>query len=215
MSRPSHDLIVENVAKLFGEHFQTFTEVNATSEYRGCYADIVADLLLYDEVQGFLFGIECKTWDVLNVKHMQEAYEQSLSYNCARFSLPGILSKPLHPHAFFVAAPRMNFATVEKEEELKQMMSVLPGGLGYARIVGNQLELKLCNGTRIWDKELGYHNDVAKILAPRVGSRKVPHQAVSVQTEAGKKLSVSAPAQTWKLAHGWNTVYTKSDERPY
>tara|TARA_R110002012_G_C11661787_1_gene612270 strand:+ start:3722 stop:4369 length:648 start_codon:yes stop_codon:yes gene_type:complete len=215
MTRLNHDLIVENVAKMFSEHFQTFTEVDATSEYRGCYADIVADVLLYDEMQGFLFGIECKTWEVLNVKNMQEAYEQSLSYNCARFPLPGILSKPLHPHAFFVAAPRMNFATVEKEEELKQMMSVLPGGLGYARIVGNHLELKLCNGTRIWDKELGYHNNVSKILAPRVGSRKVPHQAISVQTGVGKNLCVSSPAQGWKPAPGPNTLYTQSDEKAF
>lgn len=190
-----HDLIVENVVKQFGKYFECFTEVNGKCDYRGSYKDVRCDVLLYHEMNGYLFGIEVKPFKELNLGWLKESFDQMCSYNNTAFPLPGLLSKPRHPNAFFHFSPLLDWNNALQEKKLQDMMSLLPEGLGLVKMNMDYLELRLTSGQRIWSNHTGFSPQVDQLLAPQVGSQRVQHEVVAYRGRSGNYKLASQSAQ--------------------
>lgn len=191
----AHERICENVVKRFSKYFECFVEVTGRCDYRGSWKSVRCDVLLYDEVYGYLFGVEVKPFKEFQVEWLKKAFDQMVSYNNTAFPLPGVLSKPRHPNACFLFSPRLDWHGSLQEMKLQDMIALLPEGLGLASMVGNQAELRLTTGERIWSLDTGYHPEVDQLLAPQVGSKRVPHEAVGYLGASGKYKLASQVAQ--------------------
>tara|TARA_Y100001973_G_scaffold104154_1_gene173226 strand:+ start:570 stop:1214 length:645 start_codon:yes stop_codon:yes gene_type:complete len=186
-----HDEIIELILEELKNDFDVYANVSGWSHYRGSRVSCKADLLLYDPVNGFLFGVEVKTFYSFNCEWMKKAFEQMVGYNNAGFKIPN-LNRPLHPHGFFLASPRTNERELLADPQLMKHLELLPGGLGVLRIgetlslPGNmptEKNLQLTSGETIWNNHIGYHPSVHELLCPQVGSKKMVHEAVGVKLE--------------------------------
>ena len=187
-----HNEIVNVIAGAFEDHFVVETNVQGWSHYRGSRVSCRADLMLYDRANGFLFGVEVKSFYTFNVEWMKETMDQMISYNNAAFKMPNHLNRPLHPHAFFLASPLTNLWHEDMVHQ--KSLDLLPKGLGLLRMLpGLKLpnevnpapntHLQLTSGEKIWHSFLGYHVNVDDLLSPQVGSQKVMHEAVAMKLE--------------------------------
>ena len=197
-----HNEIINVIAGAFEDHFVVETNVQGWSHYRGSRVSCRADLMLYDRANGFLFGVEVKSFYTFNSEWMKEAFEQMMSYNNAAFKMPNHLNRPLHPHAFFLASPLTN--AQDQYEELglgllkQKCLDLLPRGLGLLKMIPDEsnwaperldsanilhMDLQLTSGEKIWSSKLGYHVNVDDLLSPQVGSQKVMHEAVAMKLE--------------------------------
>jgi len=177
-----HDEIVSVIESEFQDCFEVSKGVKGESHYRGSRVNCRADLLFYDRINGFLFGVEVKAFYTFNAEWMKEAFDQMVGYNNAAFAVPNHHCRPIHPHAFFLASPLTNRSKFTED--------LLPRGLGLLRIrpaegdgVINHLSLELTSGEVIWTNHLGYHPEVHELLAPQICSQKMPHEAVGVDQE--------------------------------
>ena len=190
-----HNEITNVIAGAFEDHFVVETNVQGWSHYRGSRVSCRADLMLYDRANGFLFGVEVKSFYTFNVEWMKETVDQMISYNNAAFKMPNHLNRPLHPHAFFLASPLTNVQ--DQDEGLLNRLDLLPRGLGLLRMIHYQegapdrldsveflgMDLQLTSGEKLWSNHLGYHVNVDELLSPQVGSQKVVHEAVGMKLE--------------------------------
>ena len=191
-----HNEIINVIAGAFEDHFVVETNVQGWSHYRGCRVSCRADLMLYDRANGFLFGVEVKSFYTFNVEWMKETMDQMISYNNAAFKMPNHLNRPLHPHAFFLASPLTNVQ--DQYEGLQNCLDLLPRGLGLLRMIPDEvnwapdrldsvdilhMDLQLTSGEKLWSNHLGYHVNVDELLSPQVGSQKVVHEAVGMKLE--------------------------------
>ena len=190
-----HNEIINVIAGAFNDHFVVETNVQGWSHYRGCRVSCRADLMLYDRANGFLFGVEVKSFYTFNPEWVKESMDQMISYNNAAFKMPNHLNRPLHPHAFFLASPLTN----HDDPTMWKHYNLLPRGLGLlqADFLENEdgaimhlngeplpkLQLVLTSGEIIWRNHLGYHPNVDELLSPQVGSQKVMHEAVGMKLE--------------------------------
>ena len=205
-----HNEIINVIAGAFEDHFVVETNVQGWSHYRGSRVSCRADLMLFDRANGFLFGVEVKSFYTFNVEWMKKTMDQMISYNNAAFKMPNHLNRPLHPHAFFLASPLTNYWTNahldDSHNYWPSSLGLLPGGLGLlqmknvvhakpdipAKIL---LDLRLTSGEHIWSNHLGYHVNVDELLSPQVGSQKVVHEAVGMKLEGDdhrKNVSLSS-----------------------
>lgn len=206
-----HDEIIELILEELKDDFDVYANVSGWSHYRGSRVSCKADLLLYDPVNGFLFGVEVKTFYSFNGEWMKKAFEQMVGYNNAGFKIPN-LNRPLHPHGFFLASPRTNEKELLADHQLQRHLELLPGGLGILRVWNQELDtqlnaekwmddprpnktLQLTSGETIWNNHMGYHPSVHQLLCPQVGSKKMVHEAMGVKMEGDeyrRNASVSA-----------------------
>ena len=205
-----HNEIINVIAGAFEDHFDVETNVQGWSHYRGSRVSCRADLMLYDRANGFLFGVEVKSFYTFNVEWMKETVDQMISYNNAAFKMPNHLNRPLHPHAFFLASPLTNYWTNahldDSHNYWPSSLGLLPGGLGLLQmknVVSTKpdipakilLDLRLTSGEKLWSNHLGYHVNVDELLSPQVGSQKVVHEAVGMKLEGDdyrKNVSLSS-----------------------
>ena len=199
-----HDEIIELILEELKDDFDVYANVSGWSHYRGSSVSCKADVLLYDRVNGFLFGVEVKTFYSFNGEWMKKAFEQMVGYNNASFKIPNHLNRPLHPHGFFLASPRTNEKELLADHQLQRHLELLPGGLGILRIPACPLSdekilleknLQLTSGQTIWNNHMGYHPSVHELLCPQVGSKKMMHEAMGVKMEGDeyrRNASVSA-----------------------
>ena len=204
-----HNEIINVIAAAYENHFIVETNVEGWSHYRGSRVSCRADLMLYDRANGFLFGVEVKSFYTFNVEWMKETMDQMISYNNAAFKMPNHLNRPLHPHAFFLASPLTNYWTNayldDSQNDWYSPLELLPGGLGLLQmkdVITNpdkpakmQLDLRLTSHEHIWSNHLGYHVNVDELLSPQVGSQKVVHEAVAMKLEGDdyrKNVSLSS-----------------------
>ena len=131
--RMKHDEIIELILEEFKNDFDVYANISGWSHYRGSRVSCKADVLLYDPVNGFLFGVEVKTFYSFNTEWMKKTFEQMVGYNNAGFKIPN-LNRPLHPHGFFLASPRTNEKELLSDPQLMKHLELLPGGLGILRI---------------------------------------------------------------------------------
>ena len=73
-----HDEIIELILEELKEDFDVYANVSGWSHYRGSSVSCKADVLLYDRVNGFLFGVEVKTFYSFNGEWMKKAFENVL-----------------------------------------------------------------------------------------------------------------------------------------
>lgn len=204
-----HNEIINVITGAYENYFVVQTNVQGWSYYRGSRVSCRADLMLYDRANGFLFGVEVKSFYSFNVEWMKETMDQMISYNNAAFKMPNHLNRPLHPHAFFLASPLTNYWTNayldESQNNWYLPLGLLPGGLGLLQMkevvtdpdkpAKMRLDLRLTSDEHIWSNHLGYHVNVDELLSPQVGSQKVVHEAVGMKLEGDdyrKNVSLSS-----------------------